>query len=510
MNNVIAVIMLCIISMLTHTSSACAQVDLSPIRKHRTEQGAAILQEYSQMLAIPNVAGDTVNIQRNAQFIQKALMQRGVQAELLTLPGASPIVYGKIETPGAKRTLVIYAHYDGQPADATKWAHPPWEPTLYTAKMEDAGQPRPLPDSDEVIDPKWRLYARAAADDKAPIMAALAALDALKATDIALTSNIIFFFEGEEEAGSTHLGEFLEKYRAKLDADAWFFCDGPVHQSRRPQLTFGVRGITTFDITTYGPLHGMHSGHYGNWAPNPAMALARLLSGMKNDDGRVLIKGFYDSVEPLTETEREALKKFPDYDDEMRRELGLARTEADNAPYLERLLLPSLNIRGFVSASVGETARNILPATARASVDVRLVKGNDPLKMLDLVEAHIRRQGYHIVRADPDQETRLAYPKIAKVVRSEGYRAVRTPMSGPIVERLIAAAELAAGEPVVLKLTSGGSLPLYLAEDAFHKPIVMAPIVNHDNNQHSPNENLRLANLWYGIDLMAAIMTMEK
>jgi len=157
---------------------------------------------------------------------------------------------------------------------------------------------------------------------------------------------------------------------------------------------------------------------------------------------------------------------------------------------------------------VGETARNVIPTTATASIDVRLVKGNDPEAMLGLIEAHIRGQSFHIVRHDPDMATRLAHRRIAKVVREKGYRAARTDMGLPIAQQIIRAAERAAGRPVILLPSLGGSLPLYLFTDVLVKPAVIAPIANHDDNQHAPDENLRLGNLWYGIDLMAALMTM--
>ena len=292
-----------------------------------------------------------------------------------------------------------------------------------------------------------------------------------------------------------------------LEVDVWLICDGPVHQSRQPQLVFGVRGYTGLDITVYGATRYLHSGHYGNWAPNPAHLLARLLASMKDDEGNVLVEGFYGDTAPIGEAEREAMAALPDFDDDLRRELGLAATEADNALLAERLLIPSLNIRGLESAAVGSEARNVIPTEATASIDIRLAKGDDPVKMLDRVEDHIRRQGYHIVRDEPDMAVRLEYPKIAGVSRREGYPAARTGMDLPIVGDIIGAAERAADGPLVLPPTMGGSLPLYLFTELLAAPVVIVPIANHDDNQHAPNENLRLANLWYGIDLMAALLT---
>ena len=497
-----------VLAALLFAGLARAQDPIETVRAFRIENEARILREFVEFLEIPNVSSDAPNIRRNAEYIRKALGKRGIKAELFEIEGASPVVFAEIKTPGATRTLGIYVHYDGQPVDTARWTNPPFKPALYTAAIENGGVRRPMPKPGEPTDPEWRLYARASGDDKAPIIAALAALDALRAADIALTANIKFFFEGEEEIGSPHLAEFLKKYRDRIDVDAWIIMDGPGHQSRRPQLVFGVRGITGFDITVYGATRYLHSGHYGNWAPNPAMMLAQLLATMKNDAGRVLIDGFYDTVEPLTSEGKRALAAVPKIGEAMRNELGLRETEASNAPYVQRLLLPSLNVRGLVSATVGKTARNVIPNTATASIDIRLVSGNDPEAMLDLVESHIRRQGYKIVREEPDRETRRAYSKIAKVTRHGGYKAARTSMSIPIVKEIVRAASRAAGEPIIQLPTLGGSLPLYLFTDDLQKPTVIAPIANHDNNQHAPDENIRLGNLWYGIDLIAAIFTM--
>jgi acetylornithine deacetylase/succinyl-diaminopimelate desuccinylase-like protein len=301
----------------------------------------------------------------------------------------------------------------------------------------------------------------------------------------------------------------MRAHREELRVDAWLICDGPVHQSRRPQLVFGVRGYTGIDVTVYGAERYLHSGHYGNWAPNPGLLLAHLLASMRTPDGRMLIDGFGDSTVPPAEGERQAIAALPDYDDELRRELGLSGTEVDDAPLAERILHPSFNVRGMESVAVGDKARNVIPTTATASIDIRLAKGNQPEAMQELVEAHVRKQGYHIVREDPDHETRLAHPRIAKVVRRGGYPAARTSMEDPMARQVIAAARRAAGEEIVLLPTLGGSLPLYLFVEVLEAPVVIVPIANHDDNQHAPDENVRIGNLWYGIELMAALFTME-
>jgi acetylornithine deacetylase/succinyl-diaminopimelate desuccinylase-like protein len=481
---------------------------LTAAREYRERHAPAIVRGLADFLAIPNVAADSVNIRRNAAVLEREFTRRGVRTELLTLPGAPPVVLGRWDTPGATRTIALYAHYYGQPADTTGWTWGPWTPTLATRALESGGMARALPRDGEAVDPEWRLYGRSAGDDKAPITALLAVLDALRESRIAPTSNLVFFFEGEEEAGSPALERYLQTYRDRLaDVDVWLFLDGPVHQSGRPQIAFGVRGVAGLEVTVYGANRSLHSGHYGNWSPVPGEMLARLLAGMEDDQGRVLIPGFYDSVEPLGQAERAALARLPAYDAQLRRELGLARSEAEPATLAERLLLPALNIQGLASGNVGALARNVIPDRATANLGLRLVKGNDPDRMMDLVEAHIRSQGFHIVRDEPADSVRLRYPRIARVVRLGGYPAARAPMDAPVVREVVAAAGRASAQELVLMPGMGGSLPLYLFTQGGAQVLVV-PVANYDNNQHAPDENLRIANLWYAIDLYAALLTM--
>lgn len=466
-----------------------------------------ILQEFMDLLAIPDLARDEVNIRKNAVAIQALMEKRGIRSQLLEVAGAPPVVFGEIVIPGASRTLVFYAHYDGQPLDPKEWATPPWQPVLRNGRLDRDARVVPLPATGP-INPEWRIYARAASDDKAPVIAILTALDALKAARIPLGSNIKFVFEGEEEAGSPHLAAIIQNYKSLLGSDVWLICDGPVHQSRRQQIVFGARGIATVDITLYGPNHELHSGHYGNWAPNPAMALARLLASMKDDDGRVLIEHFYDGIQPLSDIERRAIAEAPDVDQDLKKELWLGRTEGGGKKLVELLNVPSLNIRGMSSARTGAGASNVIPASATATIDMRLVKGIDHQDAEQRVIEHIRKQGYFIVDHEPDAATRMAHPKLAFVkVEAGGYNASRTSMDLPISQLVLKAADSARG-PVVKLPTMGGSVPLYMIDEILHVPTITVPIANHDNNQHSFNENIRIQNLWDGIELMAALLAM--
>jgi acetylornithine deacetylase/succinyl-diaminopimelate desuccinylase-like protein len=372
--------------------------------------------------------------------------------------------------------------------------------------LDASGQVIAIPQTAGSIHGEWRLYARSASDDKAPIVAMLAALDALRAAHVSPSVNLKFFFEGEEEAGSGHLKEILERNAALLKADAWLFGDGPIHQSRRQQIVFGVRGVTGVELTVYGPSHGLHSGHYGNWAPNPVTLLANLIASMRNDEGRILIKNFYDDVAPITPAERHALAAIPAIDSAMRVEVQLGATEAKNAPLVERIMLPALNLRGIRGGGVGATASNTIPTDATASIDFRLVPRQTPERVKQLVEAHVKARHYFIVDHTPTPAERMAHDHIVKMTWEAGYPATRVSMDSPLSRAVIRATEESLGAPIVALPTLGGSLPMSTFESVLHAPLIVLPIVNHDNNQHAANENLRLQNLFDGIAVYAGVV----
>jgi acetylornithine deacetylase/succinyl-diaminopimelate desuccinylase-like protein len=484
-----------------------------PVRDYRRAHERQILDEFTRLLAIPNVTADRENIRKNAQFILEMMQRRGLNPRLLETASKEtpPAVFGEWKIPGATRSIVFYAHYDGQPTDPKQWAGTlPWQPVWRSAALESGGKIVELPAESAPINPEWRLYARSSSDDKAGVMAILTAFDALKAKGIAPSLNIKFLFEGEEEAGSPHLEEIIDLHEDLLESDAWIICDGPVHQSGRKQVVFGVRGDVNVDVTVYGAKRPLHSGHYGNWAPNPAMLLARLLASMKDDSGRVTIAGWYDGVEPLGEAERHAIAEAPAYDDELRSQLGFARGEGTGKSLLELINLPSLNINGMSSGDVGALARNVIPTTASAVLDLRLVKGNDHRQQVRRLIDHVRKQGFYVIDRDPTDDERKQYPLIAKVIaRAGGYNAERTRMDLPISVAVIAAVQSTSTQPIVKLPTAGGSLPLSIISDRLHTVTVTVPIANYDNNQHAENENLRLENLWDGIETIAAVMTMK-
>ena len=460
-----------------------------------------ILSEFVELLSIPTLATDAPNINRNAEKIRTLCEKRGLTVKLLTIEGAPPVVVADLAAPNSKRTIAFYAHYDGQPVDRAQWKNDPWKPVL----LDNAGQEIDWRGA-KLIDPESRLFARSAGDDKAPIMAMLAALDALRSANLKPSVNLRFVFEGEEEAGSPHLADYLKKFPDAVRADAWVFCDGPVHQSRRMELVFGARGTLGLDLTVYGPVKGLHDGHYGNWVPNPIARLTHLLDSMRDETGRILIKGFYDDVRPPTTVETEALSKIPNVEPALHREFEIGATEGSGKSLNELLMQPGLYLRGIVSGHVGAEASNTIPTEAHASIDFRLVPNETPESIKPLVERHLEAQGYTIVRQTPDTATRLAHPKIVKVDWGSGYPPSRTSLDLPFSRELASIMTAAGHEPVRLP-TVGGSLPMDLFQRGNDIPVIAFPIANHDDNQHAANENLRLQNLWDGIEVFAAFFS---
>jgi acetylornithine deacetylase/succinyl-diaminopimelate desuccinylase-like protein len=469
-----------------------AQTPVEAARKYAASHRPELTQRFADFLSVPNVAADPDGLKRNADLLVDELKKRGVESRLLSIPDAPSIVYGQIAVPGALHTIVFYAHYDGQPVTPSEWENgAPFTPVLREVNGEQ------------------RIYARSAGDDKAAIFAQLTALDALRAANIPLRANIRFVWEGEEEAGSPHLEEILNANRELVHGDVWLVCDGPVDQSGKQTVVFGARGDAHLEITVFGPHHGLHSGHYGNWAPNPAMMLAQLLAGMKDENGHVLIPHFYDGITPLSKMERDALAHAPVNDAMLMDSFWLGHVEGSGAHLLELINQPSLNINGFASGQIGAHATNVIPSTATADLDLRLVVGVDWREQQQRVIDYIRSRGYFVVDAEPTHDILTAHARVARVTRDAfSYNAVRTPMDLPIAQEVIHAVESARGD-VVLLPTMGGSVPLGAMERAAQTRTVTVPIANYDDNQHAANENLRLQNLWDGVETMAALLEMQ-
>jgi acetylornithine deacetylase/succinyl-diaminopimelate desuccinylase-like protein len=481
---------------------ACAQ-DRAAVERYVSAHQPQIMAEFIQLLSIPNVGTDRPNIRRNAEFVRAMLERHGLQAELLETAG-NPLVYAEKNQPGAAKTVLFYIHYDGQPVDPARWKQAsPFQPIMRDGRMEDDAKLIPNFAGSAVFPDNWRLYARSASDDKAPIMAFCAALDALAGRT---AGNIHVVIDGEEEMSSPSLPAAIARYRDKLRASLLLILDGPVHPSGRPTLSFGARGIVTLGLTVYGPKMALHSGHYGNWIPNPAVRLAQLVASMKDEQGRTTIAGFYSDVPPLTAQQRSVLKSVPDDEPALLKLFGVARPDAVGESLQEAIQYPSLNIRGMHS---GYDDRTIIPPDATAAIDIRLVKETPSARMVELVRAHIEKQGYHIVESDPTDAERMRYPKLARLNAGEAEEAFRTEPESPAAMQVTRAMERMWGAPPVLIRTMGGTVPIAEFIRELNVPAVGVPIVNFDNNQHGDNENLRLGNLWSGIVSLAAMLEMQ-
>ena len=491
------------LTMITLTSTEL--IAQSPVAKWTAEHQREIVNEFSALLAIPNVARNDADMRRNAELLKSMFEKRGFTVELQQVTSGAPVVLASLDTPSSAGTLTLYIHYDGQPVDSTEWTKcGPFAPCI----MGPNGK---IDASVASFDPEARIYARSASDDKGPIMALLAAMDALRAMGSKPTWNLRVVLDGQEEAGSANFRRFVQSSGDKVKADLVITLDGPRHPSGRPTMYYGVRGSAGVTITVMTSRNDLHSGNYGNWAPDPSMLLGKLLSSMKDSTGRVVVEGFYDDVTPLTPTEKKALAEAPNVEVELGREFGVARPERPDTRLEQKLNEPTLNVLQMESGGgFSAPGRTAIPAMARARIAMRLVHGLDPAKMNDRVVAHIRKQGYFVtLNRDPTDEERRAHPLLARVDARGGSRATRVSMDEPLAQAVARALTRGTVTPVQLP-TLGGSMPFGEFSEGLKLATVGVSLVNHDNNQHGFDENLKLRNLWEGIDFLASILTMPR
>ena len=471
---------------------------------YRAAHEKAIVEEFMQLLALPNVAANVSDVDRNAAAIRAQLERRGFTTQLLRARPQTPAaVFAEMRVPGAKRTLLLYAHYDGQPVSQPGWRSQPFVPVVRSGN--DARTATDVSwKTAPALDPEWRIYARSASDDKAPIQAILSAVDALKAEGKNPAVNIKLFLEGEEEAGSTNLTDILRQNRALLAADLFVLSDGPRHSSGKMQVFFGARGIAELGLTVYGPARPLHDGHYGNWVPSPAAALVNLLSQLRDDNANILIPGIMDQVRPLTAAETAAIAALPRDDERLRAELAVGRSEGKGS-LPEQLMLPALNIRGLRAGNVGASATNTIVTSAEASIDFRLVPDQQPEAVKAATESYLQKLGWFVVDREPSLAERRAHPKVVKAVWKLGYPAYRTRLGTG--ESAIRAVEKAFGQPLIRVPMLGGSVPMAIFADELQMPVLGLPIANADNNQHAENENIRIGNLWDAIDMFGVLIS---
>lgn len=496
--NLISAVFFCL-PILVHSQ----QIDINKTTEKHLINGVKLLNE---LVSIPNDSNDPDQLVPNLEWCETNFSKRNWTTEPLATEGF-PLMLAGYKVKDAKKTVLFYFHVDGQPVDRKRWNQAdPYTPVLKKINESGNWEQIPMNKIEEGIDDEWRIYARAVSDDKGPLAMFLTAWDAMIAEGKLPNYNLKVILDFEEEIGSPNLPAAVLDHREKLKADMMLIMDGPRHLSNEPTLSFGARGISEITLTVFGPRAAQHSGHYGNYAPNPALRLSKLLASMKDDEGRVTIPGFYDGIN-LSPEEKMILNAVPDDEAEIKRKLGIGFTDKVGSNYQESIQYPSLNIRGLGSGWIGAESRTIVPADATAEIDIRLVPESDPERLFTLVRNHIENQGYHILDREPTDEERMKYPKLVKWKGVISYQAFRTPFdSEPGLWLEKAFIRAFAKSPIKIRI-SGGSLPISPFVDALGFPAVTIPTVNSDNNQHGPDENIRLGNFREGIMTALSILT---
>ena len=485
--------------------TAQKQAELNDLASEFTRKSLPLFKE---VLSIPNDAISAEWIEENIVWTEKAFGERGFSTERIPTAGA-PLLLASRSFPKVKKTVLVYLQMDGQPVDPARWTQEdPYKPAL--KKQNKQGEWEEIPwDNIKNYKDDWRIFARSASDAKGPVVMFLAAIDALEKIGKQPNYNLKVILDYEEEMGSPNLPKAVEENRILLAADNLVIFDGPMHRLNKPTLSFGARGISTVQLTTYGPIVPQHSGHFGNYIPNPAFKLSKILASLKDDQGKVVVPGFYDGI-VLDEKTKAVLANTPHNEKELQELLQIGAFDQVGPNYQEAIQYPSLNVRGMQSGWINEKVRTIIPAWARAEIDVRLVKESDPLRLHRLIKKHIEGLGYLVLDREPTKEERLSHDKIATYTYEVSYQSFRTDVNAEIGVWLGKALLRAFGEAPIRVRMSGGSIPISPFVNSLNIPAVAVPTVNRDNNQHSPNENLRLGNYRDGIKTILAILTEKR
>jgi acetylornithine deacetylase/succinyl-diaminopimelate desuccinylase-like protein len=450
------------------------------------------------LLAQPSISHERTDVRRCARLLCELLQQEGAHAEVMETPG-NPVVYGEIAGVRDDITVVLYNHYDVKPVDpVSAWRSDPFVPTFRRGRVED----------DAALVSNWRtlsdeallsclVYARGSGDDKGPLYGNLMALRTMRAVAGQPPCRIKFLYDGEEEIGSPHLPAFLRQHRDRFRGHVMIIADGPMHPSGRPTVSLGVRGVMMLEIRLQTANQILHSGHYGNAAPNAAWELVQLLATMRNSQGHCLIDGFYADAKPPSADEQRLLADIPFDDEAMRTFLGIDHWEGlqELSFYEKTLFRPTFNINGLQAGSVGAARSTVIPHQATAAIDVRLVAGMNIDEVCRRIVEHVH-----------------AYCPGAQVELIHGYEAYKVAVTHPQVQKVVSAIHelcqnMGQTAPPVILPTMGGSLPLHDLAQALNIPLISLPLANHDDNQHAPNENLRLGHFVQGISTM--LMTLH-
>jgi len=417
----------------------------------------------------PSISAHDIGIKKVAQILVEMLSGLGMQAEAVQTAG-HPMVLGRIDVSPDKPTVLLYGHYDVQPPDPLEaWHSPPFEPTIRSG----------------------RIYARGVGDNKGQHFAQILAIEAHLAVTGTLPCNVIFLLEGEEEIGSPHIADFVRDHADRLRADLVVTADGPLHASGAPLITFGVRGMASFDLVVRTGATDTHSGNHGGTMPNAIWTLVHLLATMKTPAGEITIDGLHDHIVPPGATERAAAARLPVDVPGYLESLGLARLDApQDRPFHERLMFhPTMTINGLHGGYGGKGSKSVLPCEAVAKCDIRLVDAMTPDQVFACVRAHVARHASEV-----------------EVVTRGGMLPSRTPMDTPYADVLRDAVVAARGVEPLMYPCVGGSLPDYVWTKTLGLPAFVMPYANADEANHAPNENLEIELFIAGIRTGAALL----
>ncbi len=439
-----------------------------------SENEDRIQNELFEFLRIPSVSAKSdhhADTRRAAEWVKASLDKIGVPAKIYPTAG-HPIVVGEWRNAPGAPTVLIYGHYDVQPAEPLElWTSPPFEPTVRDGKI----------------------FARGSVDDKGQLFLHVKALEAHLATRKKLPVNVVVIAEGEEEIGSDHLAQFVDEKKKLLAADAVVISDSAMFASGLPSILSSLRGLAYFEINVQGPAHDLHSGSYGGAVLNPATALARILASFHDENGRIAIAGFYDKVGEWDPKIREQMRSLPFDDISFMEETGVDALGGEtNYTTLEKLWIrPTCEVNGLLSGYAGEGAKTVLPATAMAKVSCRLVPDQDPAEIEKLMKAHV-------AKVAPKGVT-------VSVQALHGGRPWRAELNGPLYDAARRALHTAFGkEPVITG--EGGSIPVVGDfERILRAPVLLVGFGLPGENAHAPDEWLSEENFRLGMRAMAVL-----
>jgi acetylornithine deacetylase/succinyl-diaminopimelate desuccinylase-like protein len=461
------------------------------------------LKTFREFLQMPNDGNYPAQIEPNLKWCVQTFQQLGFKTTEL-VSAKIPHLYAEYITDPKKPNVLFYLQIDGQPVDKAAWSQSnPFDPVI----KNQAGNEIPWTEIEKNIDPEWKIFARSTSDSKGPAMCLISALSALKKRNIAPAFNVKVIMDFQEELSSPTIAELVRKNRGLLAADRLVIMDGTRHISDIPTIMFGARGIATLTLTVYGAKENLHSGQYGNYAPNPALKLAKLLAGMKDDDGRVTIPGFYDGV-TITEADKKSFAEIPENMTEINAEIGIAEAEKVGATYQEAMQYPSLNIRGLRASNIGKQVTTTIPNMAIAELDLRLVPETPGPRQINLVKNYLIQNGVTLIDSLPTDAQRAKYKTLATLQQKEGSLPFRTPMDSEIGLWLSKATERAVGKFLKVRAT-GGSQPMASFIETLNVPAVSLRIPNPYNNIHAANENIKIKNYEEGIKMCIALLTQQ-